>query len=67
MEYQKRQDYQQLSEREQAQINRDVKMLIELRKRSSEFQKQLEGYLDDRYLSGLYCSILEDVNREENK
>lgn len=67
MEYKKRKDYQQLSEREKAQIDRDVKMLIELRKRASEFQKKVENYLDDRYLTGLYCSILEDVNREEKK
>ena len=67
MKYQKREDYQRLNKRDQAQIDRDVETLIELRKRSREFQKKVEGYLDDRFLSGLYCTILEDVNKEESK
>ena len=67
MKYQKREDYQRLSKRDQAQIDRDVETLIELRKRAREFQKKVEGYLDDRFLSGLYCTILEDINKEESK
>lgn len=67
MKYQKREDYQRLNKREQAQIDRDVETLIELRKRATEFQKKIEGYLDDRFLTGLYCTILEDVNSKENK
>lgn len=67
MKYQKREDYQKLSKRGQAQIDRDVKTLIELRKRAKEFQNKVEGYLDDRFLTGLYCTILEDVNREEKE
>lgn len=67
MKYQKREDYQKLSKRVQAQIDRDVKTLIELRKRAKEFQNKVEGYLDDKFLTGLYCTILEDVNREEKK
>lgn len=65
MKYQKREDYQKLSKRVQAQIDRDVKTLIELRKRAKEFQNKVEGYFDDRFLTGLYCTILEDVNKEE--
>ena len=66
MKYQKREDYQKLNKREQAQIDRDVETLIELRKRATEFQKKIENYLDDRFLTGLYCTILEDVNKKEN-
>lgn len=65
MKYQKREDYQRLNERDKEQINRDVETLIELRKRAREFQKKMENYLDDRFLSGLYCTILEDVNGKE--
>lgn len=66
MKYQKREDYQKLNKREQAQIDRDVETLIELRKRATEFQKKIENYLDDRFLTGLYCTILEDANKKEN-
>lgn len=67
MKYQEREDYKFLNEREKAQVDRDVETLIKLRQRVREHQKKLEAYLDDRFASGCYCAILEDINKVENK